>query len=132
MTGNGYVLKVNDTVFPNSLLAPSGYSNTPDRRQDKNSYTDGRGVTHRNILPVKRTTVKIKTIDSLTHGQLLIVKSFFPNRDKVTCEVWNSERNAYQTITAYVPDIEYTVKYIDRKGNFYYDGVEFELIDYGG
>lgn len=131
MTGNGYVLKVNGTVFPNSLLSPGGYSVTPDRRQDKNSYTDGRGVTHRNILPVKRTTVKIKTVDKLTHGQLLIVKSFFPNRDKVTCEVWNVERNGYQTITAYVPDVEYSIVHIDKSGNFYYDGVEFELIDYG-
>ena len=38
-------------------------------------------------------------------------------------QVWNSERNAYQTITAYVPDVEYTVKYIDKDGNFYYDGL---------
>ena len=83
MTGNGYVLKVNGNIFPNSPpFAPGGYSNIPDRRQDKNSYTDGRGVTHRSILPVKRTTVKIKTVDNLTHGQLLIVKSYFPNRDK--------------------------------------------------
>jgi len=127
----GYVLKVNGTVFPNSLLAEGGYSVIPDRRQDKNSYTDGRGVTHRNILPVKRTTVKIKTVDGLTQGQLLIVKSFFHNRDKVTCEVWNPERNTYQTITAYVPDVEYTIKHIDKNGNFYYNAVEFELIDYG-
>ena len=129
MTGNGYVLKVNGNIFPNSLLAE--YTNIPDRRQDKNSYTDGRGVTHRNILPVKRTTVKIKTIDGLTYGQKLIVQAFFPNRDKETCEVWNDERNAYQTVTAYVPDVEYTIKHIDKDGNFYYNAVEFELIDYG-
>ena len=131
MTGNGYVLKVNGTVFPNYLLAPEGYSNTPDRRQDKGSYTNVRGVTIRGILPVKRTTVKIKTVDDLTHGQLRIVQAFFPNRDKVVCEVWNSERNTYQTMTAYVPDVEYTVKRIDKDGNFYYNAVEFELIDYG-
>lgn len=131
MTGNGYILKVNGNIFPNSLLAPGGYSNIPDRRQDKNSYTDGRGVTHRNILPVKRTTVKIRTIDNLTYGQKLIVQAFFPNRDKVECEVWNDEQNTYQTITAYVPDVEYTIKHIDKDGNFYYNAVEFELIDYG-
>ena len=131
MTGNGYILKVNSNIFPNSLLAPGGYSNIPDRRQDKNSYTDGRGVTHRNILPVKRTTVKIRTIDNLTYGQKLIVQAFFPSRDKVECEVWNDEQNTYQKITAYVPDVEYTIKHIDKDGNFYYNAVEFELIDYG-
>lgn len=131
MTGQGYLLKVNGVAFPNSLLAEEGYKNTPDRRQDKNSYTDGRGVTHRNILPVKRTTVKIKTVDDLTYNEKLLIQSFFPNRDKVICEVWNDEKNDYQTITAYVPDIEYTVKYIDEDGIFHYNAIEFELIDYG-
>lgn len=132
MTGNGYVLKVGDTVFPNSLLAKGGYSNTPNRRQDKNSYTDGRGKTHRNILPIKRTTVKIKTIDVLTYGQKLIVQAFFPNRDHVTAQIWNDETNSYQTMICYAPDVEYTINHIDRDGNFYYNAIEFEFIDYGG
>ena len=131
MTGNGYILKVNGTVFPNSLLARDGYSNIPDREQDKNSYTDGRGTTHRSIFPVTRTTVKIKTIDTLTYGQKMIVQSFFPVRRMVVAEVWNDARNEYQTIRAYVPDVTYTVKHIDRNGNFYYNAIEFELIDYG-
>ena len=131
MTGQGYVLKVGDSIFPNSLLAPNGYSNIPDRRQDKNSYTDGRGVTHRSILPVKRTTIKIKTKDDLTYGEKLIIQAFFPNRDKVVAQVWNDERNIYQTMTCYVPDVEYTIKHIDKNGNFYYNGLEFEFIDYG-
>lgn len=129
MTGKGYVLKVSNNTFPNELLAE--YANVPDRRQDKNSYTDGRGVTHRNILPVKRTTIKIKTIDELTFEQKKIIQAFFPNRDKIVCEVWNDERNEYQTITSYVPDITYKIKRIDKEGNFYYEGIEFELIDYG-
>lgn len=131
MTGNGYVLKVNGTPFPNALLAQEGYRNTPNRRQDKGSYTDGTGETIRNILPKKRTTAKVKTKDWLTYGQKLIVQAFFPNRDLVTVEVWNDEDNNYQTTKFYVPDIEYTVKHIDAKGNFYYSPIEFEFIAYG-
>lgn len=131
MTGKGYVLKVNGTVFPNYLLAKGGYSNTPNRRQDKNSYTDGRGKTHRNILPIKKTTAKIKTIDDLTYGQKLIVQAFFPNRDYVTVEIWNDETNSYETGVCYVPDVEYVINHIDRDGNFYYKGIEFEYIPYG-
>lgn len=131
MTGNGYVIKVNGTPFPNALLAPEGYSNIPNRRQDKNSYTDGRGTTHRNILPVKRTTAKIKTKDDLTFGQKLIVQAFFPNRDRVTVDLWNDEINDYETTSFYVPDVEYTVKRIDKSGNFYYNALEFEYIAYG-
>lgn len=132
MTGKGYVLKVGNTVFPNSLLANGGYSDTPNRRQDKNSFTDGRGATNRKILPIKRTTVKIKTISNLTFGQKLIIQSFFPNRDMVIAEVWNDEDNNYQTMKCYAPDITYTVNHIDRYGNFYYNAIEFEFIDYGG
>jgi hypothetical protein len=130
MTGNGYILKVGSNVFPNSLIAKKGYSNTPDRRQDKNSYTDTRGVTHRNILPVKRTTSKITTIP-LTYGQKLIVQAFFPNRDHVEAERWNDEKNAYETGVCYIPDVEYVIDTIDRGGNFYYDPIEIEFIAYG-
>jgi len=130
VTGNGYVLKVNGTIFPNVLLAPGGYSNTPNRRQDKNSYVNGRGVLNRTILPVKRTTSKMKTID-LTYGQKLIVQAFFPNRDYVTAERWNDETNTYETGVCYVPDVEYVINYIDKDGNFYYQGIEIEFIAYG-
>ncbi len=130
MTGQGYVLKVGNTIFPNALIAKGGYSNIPNRRQDKNSYTDGRGITHRNILPVKRTTNKIKTIN-LTFGQKLIVQAFFPNRDYVNAIRWNDETNSYETGVCYVPDVEYVIDHIDKNGNFYYQGVEIEFIAYG-
>ncbi|BCK01595.1 DUF6711 family protein [Anaerocolumna chitinilytica] len=132
MTGNGYVIKRDGIAFPNALLAPDGYSNTPNRRQDKGSYTDGQGKTIRNILPIKRTTSKLKTIESLTYGQKLIVQSFFPNRDYVTLELWNDEINGYETATCYIPDVEYTIHHIDKHGNFYYNAVEIEFISYGG
>ncbi len=130
MTGNGYVLEVDGNIFPNSLLARGGYSNTPDRRQDKNSYTDQRGVTHRNILPVKRTTSKLKTVP-LTYGQKLIVQAFFPNRDHVPAKRWNDERNIYETGECYIPDVEYVIDYIDKNGNFHYEPIEIEFIAYG-
>ncbi len=130
MTGSGYLLKVGSNIFPNALIAKGGYSNTPNRRQDKNSYVDGTGKLNRTILPVKRTTSKIKTID-LTYGQKLIVQAFFPNRDYVTAERWNDETNSYETGICYVPDVEYIIDHIDKNGNFYYQGIEIEFIAYG-
>ncbi|MFV0344206.1 MAG: DUF6711 family protein [Anaerocolumna sp.] len=131
MTGNGYPLIVNNTIFPLALLAPEGFSSIPNRRQDKGSYTDGGGKTIRNILPVKRTSIKIKTKDWLTNGQKLIIQAFFPNRDFVTITYWNDEENSYKTTKCYVPDVTYTIKYIDKAGNFFYNALEFEYIDYG-
>ena len=132
MAANGYPIMVNGTPFPLALLAPKGYSNIPNRRQDKGSYTDGVGGTIRNILPKRKTTIKIKTIDDLSYGQKLIVQAFFPNRDLVNLTYWNDEDNAYKTIQCYVPDVEYVWNKVNKKTNaVYYAAVEFEYIDYG-
>ena len=132
MAANGYPIMVNGTPFPLALLAPKGYSNIPNRRQDKGSYTDGVGGTIRNILPKRKTTIKIKTIDDLSYGQKLIVQAFFPNRDLVNLTYWNDEDNAYKTIQCYVPDVEYVWNKVIKKTNaVYYAAVEFEYIVYG-
>lgn len=129
---SGYPIMVNGTPFPMALMAPEGYSNIPNRRQDKGSITDGKGITNRKILPARKTTIKIKTIDDLTFGQKLIVQAFFPNRDKVDLTYWNDEDNAYKTIECYVPDIEYVwSKCNESTGDVYYAALEFEYIDYG-
>lgn len=127
----GYLIKVNGTVFPNSLLAPEGYSCTPNIRTDKDSYTDGKGTTHRHILPVQRSTLNIKTIDGLTQGQLQIVQAFFIPRDKIALTYWNNEKNAYKTTDVYVPDVKYTVKFLDKKQQPHYSALELEFIAYG-
>lgn len=131
MAFNGYYIKVNGNTFPNSLIAKEGYSNTPNQRTDKNSYVDGRGALHRNILPVQRSTVKIRTIDDFTYGQKLIIKSFFIPRDVVTMEYWNDETDAYETSRFYVPDIEYVHK-SQRKGQPIYKALELTFIAYEG
>lgn len=127
----GYYLKVNGTTFPNGLLAREGYSNIPNIRTDKNSYVDGKGVLNRSILPVKRSTIKIKTIDGLTYGQKLIIKAFFIPRDLVTLEYWNDEEDAYKTTQLYVPEIEYTHK-TQNKGQPVYNSLEINFIAYKG
>jgi hypothetical protein len=132
MAFQGYYIKVNGTTFPNSLLNREGYSNTPNQRTDKNSYVDGRGALHRNILPVKRSTVKIKTLDGFTYGQKLIIKAFFIPRDVITMEYWNDETDEYEIARFYVPDIEYTHKSQDRHGQPIYNALEITFIAYEG
>lgn len=128
----GYYIKVNGTTFPNSLLAREGYSDTPNQRTDKNSYVDGRGALHRNILPVQRSTVELKTIDGFTYGQKLIMKAFFIPRDLITLTYWNDETDAYETARFYVPDIKYTHKSQDRHGKPIYNALELQFIAYEG
>lgn len=127
----GYYIKVNGTTFPNSLLAPEGYSNTPNIRIDKNSYRNGRGALNRTILPEKPSNLKIKTVDWLTLGQKIIIQAFFIPRDVITIQYWNDETNNYETARFYVPEVEYTHKKM-IKGVTYLNALEIEFIAYEG
>lgn len=132
MAFEGYYIKVNGTTFPNDLLAKEGYSNTPCIRTDKNSYVDGKGALHRTILPVKRSTLKINTIDGFTYGQKLIMKAFFIPRDVITITYWNDETDAYETARFYVPEITYIHKSQDKYKQPIYKALEIEFIAYEG
>jgi hypothetical protein len=132
MAFSGYYIKVNGTTFPNSLLAQEGYEDTPNQQTDKNSYVDGRGALHRNVLEVTRSSVKFRTIDGLTYGQKLIVKAFFIPRTVITMEYWNDEDDAYKTARFYVPTITYVHKSQDRNKLPIYKALEIEFIAYEG
>lgn len=132
MNFKGYFIRKSGVAFPNAFIAEGGYSVTPCRRTDKNSYVDGRGNLNRTILPVKRSTMQIKIMDGLTDDEVTQIQWFFPNRDYTTLEYWNKELNAYKTATFYVPDITYTVDYINESGVPIYLGLDLEFIAYGG
>ena len=132
MAFNGYFIKKGTTPFPNAFIAEGGYSVTPNRRTDKNSYVDGTGELKRTIYPKKRSTIAIKILDGLTDAEVTMIQAFYPNRDNVTLEYWNKEANAYKTATFYVPDITYTVDYLDKNKQPVYLGFDIELIAYGG
>jgi hypothetical protein len=132
MAFDGHYLKVGTTVFPNSLLAKSGYENTPNQETDKNSYIDGKGGLHRTILSTTRSTVKFRTIDSLSYGQKIIIKAFFIPRSVITLEYWNDEDDDYKTARFYVPPVTYVHKGQDKYKQPLYEGLEITLIAYEG
>ena len=132
MAFNGYFIKKGGIKFPNAYIAEGGYSVTPNRRTDKDSYVNGKGELVRSMYPTKRSTIAIKILDGLTDAEVTTVQSFFPNRDSVTLEYWNKESSAYKTATFYVPDITYVVDYLDGNNQPIYQGFDIELIAYGG
>lgn len=132
MAFNGYFIKVGSNIFPNYILAKEGYKNTPNQRTDLNSYTDGSGALHRNILPVKRSTVKLNTIDLFKYSEKLIIQSYFPSRDVVTMEYWNDETNNYEIARFYVPDIEFVISHLDKNKKPVYKALEITFIAYEG
>lgn len=126
MEYKGYLLKVNGSEVPKGLIA--GFSSIPNRQQDKNSYTDNDGLTHRNILPHTKTTIKLMT-GFLTLTEKSKLKSLFPAREYVAMEYWNDEKEIYSNGIFYVPDVEYEVlDYNDRE--IFYRPISFEFIEY--
>ncbi|MDF2907581.1 MAG: hypothetical protein K0R34_2902 [Herbinix sp.] len=132
MAFSNYVFKVGLLSFPLDLIAPGGYDTTPNQRTDKNSYVDGKGDLHRTILPTKRSSVSIITLDDLTEAQTLQIQALFPNRDIVTASYWNKESNAYKTATFYMPSIKWVINRFDDAGQPLYKALELEFIAYGG
>ena len=131
MAFEGYYIKKEGNIFPNYIIASEGYKCTPNQRTDKNSYVDGNGALHRNILPVQRSTVKLTTIDGFTYSEKLLIKSFFIPKDVVTLTYWNDETDTYETTRFYVPDIEWVHKH-QRDNKPVYKALELTFVAYEG
>ena len=132
----GSLVIAHNGVVLNRYLAQGGYKDTPDQRQDKDSYRDGYGGLHRRVLPYKSTTLELITMDGLTTDQVIAFKNAIEtglldrNERKVELTYWNNELMNYCTDIFYMPDMQFT---IDRvSGNVaYYKSATFKFIGYG-
>lgn len=129
MEFKGYFIRAGANKLPSYLLAEEGYKTNPNIRSDLDSYTDGQGVLHRNILPHLRNKIWLKT-NELTYSEKLIIQSVFPDRDVANVEFWNDETNSYQTGKFYIPDIDFVTKRLDKGGKQIYMPLEITLIEY--
>ena len=131
----GYLLKFNDTVFPNNYFLE--FSSTPDQRMDIDSERDNLGTLHRSVLPDGKTSIEFAThimsLDEKIEMQNIIknaiVSNGIPEERKCLVEYWNDETNDYDTGWFYEPDIKYKIMYADAT-NIMYQPISIELIEY--
>lgn len=130
MAFEGWVIKNGSTVLNNDLLAEKGYKSNPDQQTDEDSYTDGNGKLHRNILSHLRSKIWLST-NELSVAEKLHIQTVLPSRRVVTLTYWNDEREAYLSGDFYVPDIDWVMQEID-KDTFArtYDPISVTLIEY--
>ena len=133
-----YYVKSRNGVILDKYLAVEGYKCTPDQRQDKDSYRDGEGVLHRNVLGNVATTLELTTIDgmSMTDMQAFMnaLRTGMTNdaERKVVLTYWNDERMSYCTDTFYMPDMTFEHRNVDPTTNTpIYKSVTFKFIGYG-
>ena len=88
----GWLLKVNGTIFPTKYIRPETYTVTPDQETDQDDYTDNDGIFHRNILPAKATKIEFST-PTMWLRDMKVVLSIIPEEDdEVEIEYWNPRK----------------------------------------
>lgn len=126
MNYKGYLLKAGGREVNRKFF--QSYKTMPNRQTDLNPWTDTMGVTHRNVLPHKKTTVTFVTPPIYLPDKIEL-QALFPDRTSVTLEYWNDETNDYATGEFYIPDVEYEVL-MAYANTIVYRPVTFELIEY--
>lgn len=129
----GYLIKVNGKIFPNSMIRADTYTITPDQIVDLDSYTDNDGELHRNPLSHTSTKIEFNT-PTMYEYQIGIVRSILPlsnphEKSVVDVEYYNPSSMEYQNMKAYVPDISYSLYYADSV-DVIYNETRLAFIEY--
>ena len=132
MSFEGWLLKINGTVFLNELIALESYKCTPDQIMDLDPYRDGSGELHRNALPHTATSMEFSTI-YLRLRDVDRLNDFVPHGNSVKCEIeyWNPNTSSYKSGTCYISDIPYEILNVDEnKKDILYKPIKITITEY--
>lgn len=124
----GYLIKIEGRILPNTYIALDKYTITPNQRQDEDSYQDSYGELQRNILPHRRTKAEFETI-RMWEEQMNDFLSYLPDQPELAAEYWNPRTAAYDQGRIYTPDIEFTI-YSVADDRIKYNPIRIALIEY--
>lgn len=115
MAFEGWLFKINGTVFPNRLIAYESLKITPDQIMDLDPYRDANGLLHRTALPHTATSIEFST-PPLRLKDVELLNTFLTKENRVKCEIeyWNPNTSLYVTGTFYIADIPYDFVNIDE------------------
>ncbi len=122
----GYLMKVSGTIVSKKFF--QNYKSIPNRQTDLNPWTDATGLTHRNVLPHKKSTITFTT-PPLCLEDKIELQGLFPDRTLVSIEYWNDETNDYTAGEFYIPDVEFDIL-MPYENTVLYRPITFELIEY--
>lgn len=135
MSFNGYLLKIggNSEIFNKYILYES--YKVSKKVLDLDSYRDGTGLLHRNVLDHVSYTVEftIKPTNNIEFEEIMsIIRSSFTssNERKLSATFFVPEINNYvNNVICYVPDPEIVITSIENN-MIYYAETTFKLIAY--
>ena len=135
MAYNGYLLKVNGTIFPMKFIAEKTYKVHPDQRLDIDSARDTTGVLHRSVVDhmpnkIEFTTIEITNKDVSEITRITGLARTNKPRD-VMVELYNPETDEYSEALCYIPNLEYLIDWIDNENNvIHYSPIRYAFIEY--
>lgn len=129
---DGWLLKVNGTIFPSDYILTGSYKSTPDQETDMDDYTDADGILHRNVLPGKATKIEFN-IRPVHLNELREIRRILPHeKQSVEIEYWNDYDMCYQSGSAYIPSISFETYMVDEsKKDILYKATRIAFIEYG-
>lgn len=129
----GYLLKVNGNIFPNSLIRAQTYNITPDQITDLDDYTDNDGYLHR--FPLPHTATKIEfNVPTKTDKEWDLIRELLPfstpfERVSVEIEYYNPYTGEYKEATVYIPEVSFAMYSADKE-NIRYEETRLAFIEY--
>lgn len=137
MAYNGFLFQFGDFIFPNKYIKFDTYNTAPDQRQDKDSFTNGKGVTIRNALEHTKTNITFTTcqmpesvMDTITASLERNYKN--QNETDADCVYYNPRKRQYYTGHFYLdPSVQFRIKKVDDAGKkIVYGEMQWIFIEY--
>lgn len=109
MAYEGYRLKINDVIFPNTFMAKDTWKCIPDKRRTLDSYYTADGKRHRIYSPATKLEISfnIREHNLADHEQII---SFFQKQEDVPVTAWDDKACEYVTRVCAIDDITWASK----------------------
>lgn len=135
----GWLIKFGNVQLPNSYLLQDGWESTPNQRLEIEAWRDMASLLHRKTSDNYKTSLTLN-IKEMTLAERIAFDNVIglatlpaANRKerKVHVTYWNDEILDYVEADMYMPDIKYTIHYVDEDNNdLEYNSFTLELIEY--
>ncbi len=135
----GWLIKFGNVILPNSYLLADGWESTPNQRLELDAYRDANMLLHRETSKNYKTSLTLNirdmTLEEMNAFKNVVGLATLPNADrnerKVAVSYWNDETLSYDSGIFYMPDITYTIHYVnEEEPDIEYNPFMVELIEY--
>ena len=91
----GYKLKIDGIVFPNSYIAKGTY-NAIDKKRVAETWKDANQIEHEITAGIPKANISFSLIehDSTSHSEMV---AFFQKKDDIVVEFYDDDKDAYRT-----------------------------------